>query len=100
MTKFTFKTNKSTGLARVCNPNTIDIKIKRKKIGIIAASHGQFSGPWKISLAVKKEKTKENPAPFKWIRLNRDFDTIEEAKTCLNKNADNLIKQFDLYHFE
>ena len=98
---FTFKTNKPTGRYRSFEVDEIEIKIKRKVVGYIRVlSQHSMAGPFQIRLAIKKEKTKENPAPFKYITLNRKFATVPELKEFLNTNEGVIRVQFDLYSFE
>lgn len=81
--KFTFKKDKAeTGLAAVGNshPDT-NIKVSGLVVGYIAAPNWRTeSNHWKVRLAIAKERTKEDPAPFKWITLKKRFDSEPEAR--------------------
>lgn len=96
--KFTFKKEIPTGRYSSFELEKHDIKLNKKVIGTINKS--QKDGLFSISLAIKKEVMKENPAPFKWITLKGRFDTAEEARQLLLKNTDLIVQKYDLYSFE
>lgn len=98
MSKFTFKINKSTGQYRSFYPDNVDIKLNKKLVGHIGTKN--LSGPWQVSLAIKKEKTNGDPADFKWIYLKKEYSSINEAKEMLIRNTEAIIQKFDLYEFD
>ena len=100
MAKFTFKKNQSTGRYRTFDPDSADIKLNKKVVGHIQAKGGSICGPWRISLAIKKECTENDPAPFKWITLKAEFDSIDAAKNKINESAEAIINKFNLYSFD
>ena len=105
---FTFKKHEKVGRYRSFQADNWDIKIKRKCVGSISqirdtsafpAAPGT-AGKLRIGFMVKKEVTKEEPAPFRWIRLKYLSDSIDEAKTFLQSHYDEILQKFDLYHME
>ena len=98
---FTYKKHIPVGRYRSFEEEQHDIKLKKKVVGHIAEA-GHFSGKtgFGISLAVKKEATKEEPASFRWANLKARFNNADEAKAFLEKNFDAIIKQYDLHSFE
>lgn len=100
--KFTFKTEKPTGRYRSFDVDTHHIKLKKKKVGYINDKFRSEDGKFSISLAVSKAITPESSAPFKWIKLKKEFDTLDEAKIFLNEpvNFKFLTKHIKLYQFE
>lgn len=92
--KFTFKCHKPTGRFRSFSNPYWDIQLKRKRCGtILKNGFDDFS----ISFSIKKEKTTEDPAPFKNITLKARFKTIEETKAYLVEHTDAIIEKFDLF---
>lgn len=86
--KFTFK---KVGSNRPWLKNYIDVKLNKKIVGYI--SNG------KIKFKIKKKRTEENPAPFKWVIIKRDFDSDELAKEWIRENNDKIQKQLDLHYY-
>ncbi len=80
-------------------PNsTIAIKIgPRNEVGRIRRSKEE--GKFQITFMIKREPTPRLPAPFKWIRLQTLFNSLEEAKEALT--GEEIFKQiterYDLY---
>lgn len=90
--QFTFKTEKSTGRYRSFYPDQHLIKLQGKEVGTISDDLDH-----KIRLMVKKEPTKEDPAPFRWAYLKGTFPNLMEAKYFLQANFEKITTQFDLY---
>jgi len=95
--KFTFKRHDPTGPYRSFSKPYWDIKVNKKVVGNI---HGDSFAGYAVSLAVAKEPTKEEPAPFKWVRFKVAFYNIEEQKSALNKACDTLMARHKLHMFE
>ncbi len=90
--KFTFKTIKDTGKWSSFYPKSHEILHNKIKIGNID------DDTYKIRLKVKKEPTKDDPAPFKWITLKKDSSSLDEAKEFLNKNITVILERYDLFY--
>lgn len=92
--------SKATGLRSVGNPHRdVDIKWKGKVVAHIYAPTWQTEdGKWSISLAFKKEKTKEEPAPWQWMSAKQHFDSEDEARDWAKKNLSYYADR--LYSFE
>ena len=98
---FTYKKHIATGRYRSFESERHDIKLKKKVVGHIY-ENGHFD-KWqgfKVHLAVKKEPTKEQPAPFKWVVVKQIFVSADEAKAWLAQNYERVIKELDLHQFE
>lgn len=95
--RFSFKKHIREGRYGSFQKKSSDIKLKRKIVGIL--TEVEFD-KWKVSFAVKKEKTEEDPTPFKWIRLTKTCSSEIEAREFVNKNADVIVEKYDLYPFE
>lgn len=92
MSKFTFKTERSTGRYRSFYPDNHYIKLKRKMIGSI-----DHEPPFSIRLMVYKDNIMEDENPncdWKWIRLKKESESLQEAKDFLNTNADRILQKF------
>lgn len=91
-----------TGLARVADPSPVtQIKLSKKQIGLImppARANG-FSG-WKISFAVKKDPTAEEPAPFRWITFKTLHESEERARGWVLMNFDLISKKYEIHQFD
>ncbi len=94
---FTFKKMIHTGRYKGFEKDFTDIKLKRKIVGYIREVEFR---KYKISFAVKKEPTKEDPAPFRWVRLVIQFKTEKEAREFLKERAEDIINKYDLYSFD
>ena len=92
--RFTFKTEKSKGKYRSFYLDTHYIKFKKKVVGTIS------DRDWHISLMVKKEKSEEDPSPFRWITLKRKSNSLQEAKIWLNEAINLITEKYDLYELE
>ncbi len=98
---FTYKEQKRTGKFRSFQTRCYHIKLDKKVVGYIREpSNLSNEQGWGISFSIKKEVTKEEPAPFKWIFFTTRFETIDEAKEFLRVNFDGIIAKYDLYKFE
>ena len=97
---FTYKKHRHSGRYRSFEPEFHDIKLKAKKVGYIAEpAHFSKEQGYGISFAVKKDPTREQPAPFKWVSVKKRFSSVEDAKAFLVEHFDELIKELDLYSF-
>ncbi len=92
MAKFTFKTEKSTGRYRSFYPDNHIIKLNKQQVGTIS----QKDGAWGISLEIEQDKTDADPCDFKWIRLARKDDSLQDAKDFLNRNIDTILQKYKL----
>jgi hypothetical protein len=103
--KITFKKEpRETGIMGVGHPypNTI-IKESKKEVGIIYAPNWKTKdNMWGVSISVKKQITKKEPAPFKWVHLKKRFNTEPEARVFVKENLQNFLEKtkHELYHFE
>jgi len=91
MLKFTFKTVKPTGRYHSFEPSEHVIKVDGKEVGSIADDNSR------IRLMVRKDPTKEDPAPFRWVLLKYRPESLADAKEFLNRNAETIQSTFDLY---
>ena len=98
MNKFTFKTEQPTGRFRSFDNPVYHIKYQKKEVGIIGCEF-----PHKIRLQVLKTD-KDLKAPdnnpnceWKWIRLKKESESIEAAKTFLNENIDRITFLYKIY---
>ena len=98
---FTFKTSKPTGKWASFDNETHYIKIKGFECGTI-----DYQKPFKISLMVWKndeDRSKPNDnknCAWKWIKLKKESETLQEAKEWLNKNFDGLLQHWDIRQTE
>tara|TARA_B100000953_G_scaffold290249_1_gene275091 strand:+ start:11197 stop:11508 length:312 start_codon:yes stop_codon:yes gene_type:complete len=89
--KFQFRTDKATGRYASFQQDTHIIKLKRLEVGTIGDRK-----PFKISLSVVNDKADQN-CPFKWILLKVEFESLDEAKSFLQRHTEIIIKNFDLF---
>ena len=94
---FTFKKHAKTGRYRSFDYNHTDIKLKGKVVGSINEGSNR---KYRISFVIKKEKTKEDPAPFKWIRLKFVCDNEDDARNIVKRYSAELQERYDLYLFD
>lgn len=94
---FTFKKYKRVGKWRSFERNNTDIKLKKQQVGRIFEME---NGEYKVSFSIKKEITKKDPAPFKWIRLKKTCNTEKDAREFIKKFSPAIQKKYDLYLFE
>jgi hypothetical protein len=93
--KFTFKTNKATGMYRSFYPNTHIIKLNKLNVGEISDNE-----PYKIRLQIMKKDLMEDKNPncdWRWITLKTpSFNELQEAKDWLNKNITGITTKWEL----
>jgi hypothetical protein len=97
MKKFTFKKHIKEGRWRSFDRDCTDIKLAGKVIGHITELK---TCDYSISFAIKKEKTKENPAPFRWIYLKQRFPNEAVARDMIKKYSNEIQVKHDLYSFD
>ncbi len=96
--KFTFKKTIHAGRYRSFELDHTAIKIKGKEVGSI--SEGRKDRLYEIRLAVKKLRTLEEPANFRWICLKKRCNSEPEAREFLRKYEKEIQEIHDLYSFE
>lgn len=92
--KFTFKTERATGRYGSFFPVQHYIKLKRNVVGRI-----DDKKPHKISLMVIKDDIMEDGNPncdWVWKKVNREFNSVEEAKIWLNDNFERITTSLNL----
>ena len=92
--KFTFKTEKSTGRYRSFYPDTHHIKLNKIECGLIADKK-----PYKIKLQVIKDdinKDGNTNCNWEWITLQKESETLEEAKNFLNENFEAINNKYKI----
>jgi hypothetical protein len=90
MAKFTFKMHRETGLRAVAYRPSSDIKIKGVVVGSIREGV--------IRLMVKRERTEDDPARFRWVTLKKRFADDAEAREFLRDvGVEAVMKAHDLY---
>lgn len=99
--KLSFKKHpKQTGLMRIGNSwQGSDIKANGKRCGTIYPKTWREEH-YRVSFMVKKERTKEAPAPFRNVTLNFKCDTDAEARAWIKENWQLIIAKYDLYFME
>ena len=101
--KVTFKKwDKLTGLESVGYPHrSVDIKVNKKKIGIIYAPNWQTKdGKWSIAFMVMKEPEDSNPNNnWKWIFMKARFDDEETAREFVIKIVDKIAEKY-IFNYE
>jgi len=104
MINITFKKHPAqTGLSGVGYPyQSVDIKIKKKRFGIINAPNWQTEGNvWKIMIAIKKPEPDDNPnCDWKWITFKKDFEDETQARTYIQESIVGIMKKFELHYFD
>lgn len=101
--RFTFKKEKQeTGLSGVGTPYPdTAIKLQGKVVGYICAPTWRSKdNKWGIRFTVRKEVTKEDPAPFKWVQIRARLDSEPEAREFLNGKIEEILEYFSLYEKE
>ena len=96
MPKLTFKKTIKQGMYKSFERDHTYIKLNKKQIGSIQES--REDGKYYIGVAVKKEPTKESPAPFKYITLKGSLFSEKEAREKV-KELENKILELDLHLF-
>jgi len=94
--KFTFKKSIKEGQYRSFQKDNTDIKLEKKVVGRIYENE---QGTYFISFAVKKERTEQDPAPFRWIRLGKVSKTEDEARETVKLFYKEIQKKYDLFPF-
>lgn len=97
MAKFTFKKTIHVGRYRSFEKDHTVIKLQKKEVGYIQQIDGY---KYKIRFAIKKDSTKKNPAPFKWVKIKRIFDNENSARDWIKENENLIQRSLDLYQFE
>lgn len=92
--KFTFKTDRPTGAYSSFYSKNNHIKLKGEDIGNI-----KDKAPHTIGFRVIKDDIMEDKNPnctWKWIRLNAEFTSVDEAKTFVNTNFVSICEKYKL----
>ena len=99
---FTFKKVPRVGRYRSFELDQTMIKIKKKEVGYLQETRtfSEDGRNWAIRLAVKKEKTSNDPAGFRWITLKYKPKSEEEGREFLKKYFKEITEKYDLYRFE
>jgi len=101
MKNFTFKKHIPEGRYRSFELDHTDIKRNKKVVGFIGESRkGLWEERYRIHFQIKKEITKEEPAPFRWIELKKRCNTEKEAREFIKKNSEEIQILYDLYEQE
>lgn len=96
--KFTFKTTKPTGKYKSFGTSIHDIKLNKKIVGTIRDSE-----PYYVSFMVVKKDINEDKninCSWKWIRLKKEFSSLEEAKDFINFRIIDILEKYNLYYEE
>ena len=96
---FTFKKDKrQRGLAGVGEVPGCDIKLQKKKVGhLYPPSRFKAETEWSVSFMVKKEPTKEDPCPWRWVNLKAKFPNEQDARVWVNEKFEAIITKYDLH---
>ena len=102
--KITFKKDSpATGLSSVGSPNPdTNIKVDKLVVGTIAAPNWQTKDNlWSVRLTVAKEKTEDDPAPFRWITMKKRFASEPEAREFVRGHLASIVggRNLELYQF-
>lgn len=92
--KFTFKHDKPTGSYKSFFTSNIDIKQNGNEVGYMTTER-----PITVKLKVVKKDITEDGNPncvWKWMRIKKEFESVDEAKEWLNEHRDTIRKQVDL----
>ena len=93
--KFTFKTEKPTGLYRSFDKPTHHIKFKKHEIGHISDDKPHIIHFRVIKNAVDLAKPGNNKnCEWKWIHLKHESNSLQEAKDFLNTMIDKIFATF------
>lgn len=94
---FTFKkSERQTGLLAVVARRYTDVKLDGRKVGTI--SHND--GSWRVWFSIKKEPTKEDPAPFRNVVLKQRFDSDASARQFVTAHSLMIQHAYNLHQFE
>jgi len=94
---FTFKKYKREGKYRSFQKRSTYIKLKKQQVGLISETE---NGEYKIKFAIKKERTKKEPSPFKWVTLKKTTATENKAREFVKKFSKEIQEKYDLFLFE
>lgn len=92
--KFTFKTDRPTGLYRSFSPDSHYIKLKKVVVGYIGDEI-----PFAISLKVIKSDINDDGNPnctWKWIQFKKKSASLQEAKHFLNEHIESILARYTL----
>lgn len=98
MKKFTFKKDMPTGRSKLLCPVIHLIKLGGKEVGKFGET-----APISIRFMVEKDdvKNSRNPnCPWKWVKLNKEFSSPEEARQWLRGNSEEIQKALKLHKLE
>lgn len=101
--KFTFKLKpKEKGLAAVANPlQDCDIKLNGLVIGQIQSPNWSSKDRKYTTNIAVKSTTESNPnRKWRWVRLTKQTDSLDEMKTWLNSVAGVIVEKYELHSFE
>ena len=98
MAKFTFKKTIHEGRYRSFELDHTTIKLQGREVGYIQEE--RESGLFRISFAVKKEKTEKYPAPFRWVHLKKRSKTEADARELIKRGEAEIQRIYDLHQFE
>lgn len=93
-TSFKFKTEKPTGRYRSFYKSEHKILLNGNQVGSIDDGDG-----YSIRLMVIKEDVNEDGNPnceWKWIKLKKQSDTLDDAKEFVNANFQTIISKYKL----
>lgn len=94
----TFKKYVPQGQFRSFEQKRTTIKLDKREVGSI--TEVRDGSGWKVSIAVKREATKSEPAPFKYITFTRTFANEEEARVFITRDWAKIAERYDVYQFE
>lgn len=72
-------------------------KILLNKLQIGSICQRREDGLFEVCMTVKKEPTKEAPAPFKWVRFKKVHTSAEEARAWFSANWPMISKNNPIY---
>jgi len=101
--KLRFKRGRrETGLAGCGNPYpSVDIKSDGKVVGRIDPPNWRTpDNLYRIRLALRKEITPTDPAPFRWVTLKAKHASEEAARGWLETNWAAINRDLELHRFE
>lgn len=105
--KITFKKYNHTGRYASFEPDTWDIKYKRKVFGHISEAgyhrNVAFNERYSVSISVYKtaeELQVDSACDWKWLKFKQKFASGEDAKAWIQQNAAKIFEQFNIHFFE
>jgi hypothetical protein len=95
------KQPKETGLRAVgYTHSSIDIKVNKKRVGLISAPNWQKKG-WTIRISIMKPEPDDNPnCDWKWISVKTAFEDEQSARQWVKDNLKSVAEKFSLHYFE